>query len=692
MSKKDDEINRQLILNSGGADPEDYLTPKQLKRYNEGKDFGDFIDINVDLVMNQEEGLDEIIKKQDEDLTEKYKEQQNPQNPNTLEEILKEKETKGIIDEVMGPDEDDDEGRSQYVLNRLKLNQTRFTDPNRFQNQLDSSPEMTMQDISETYTDFKAGAMGGSILQDYSPLPKGVLPALTGTATAVTKKILGEVFESSFFKNLEPMTVYALGKKNSGNPNWRPNLKQFGYYPDTKDAVSQFGQQTVDDFMERARLHRVNRASAGKKEIMKDFNETLEIIRPDGTVDLGMVVRRKGYGNKLDLTDSSNYHVRTLSQVMNDVRVNTGWLTQQSSDVKAMQLVRSKLNQLKTNYSDDLVLAKLMEYGDEAYLEHMIGKDQYGWLWDRVEAPVPKGKTRPYPWVKAPERNHVDNLRLLVSKPYKTLKDQTEGRIKPLNIGKQNKDKYIINIEDPMTNPYAKDNPLHKSNPGNILIQTAKPSDKAPKTIGIIGDYLQDLYGPDFMKKYNGNELLAVFENMSPKDKKLYGLYAPKTTTVAGKRGSFQKVESATKYRRRIFDERIDLILKEKGKFSLQEIQTEVFNDLLNFYELFSAKANFVRRPKYVSDMMQKNAIKDIKFPFSKQKFDQFYSLKRKAEEDIARSIGLFETGQAPRMTKKAYNNLWRQLTEITAMDYNFKVDENDFTTRLYNIMNKYPE
>ena len=32
--------------------------------------------------------------------------------------------------------------------------------------------------------------------------------------------------------------------------------------------------------------------------------------------------------------------------------------------------------------------------------------------------------------MQAPERNHVDNLRLLVSKPYKTLKDQTEGRIK----------------------------------------------------------------------------------------------------------------------------------------------------------------------------------------------------------------------------------------------------------------------
>ena len=53
MSKKDDEINRQLIFNSGGANPEDYLTPKQLQRYNENPE--KFIDIDVDLAMNQEE-------------------------------------------------------------------------------------------------------------------------------------------------------------------------------------------------------------------------------------------------------------------------------------------------------------------------------------------------------------------------------------------------------------------------------------------------------------------------------------------------------------------------------------------------------------------------------------------------------------------------------------------------------------
>ena len=597
-----------------------------------------------------------------------------------------------VIDDILNlPQEQFQAAKKDYEQNRLN-NRPEF-DPNRAQEQLDSLPEITMQDVSETFVDFKTG------MEAFNKAPGGL--AIKGGAAVgavVLRRVAGKRIESfiedafspylkRFAEDASPykllkkkaITVYASSPKKRGNPNWKPNLQQFGYFPDTKDATSQFGQRTVDNFMERARQHRVARANLGKKELMKDFNETLEIVRDDGTIELGMVVRRKKYGNKLDLTDSSNYHVRTLSQVMEDVRVNTGWLTQQSDDVKAMQIVRSKLNQLKTQYSDDLVLAKLMEYGDQAYLEHMVGKAQYGWLWDIKEADPTK-----YPWLKAPERNHVDNLRLLVSNPYKKLKDTTETRIKPINLKLPKNQRYIINIEDPMTNPYARENPLHKSNPGNILIQTAKPSDKLPKTIGIVGDYLQDFYGEDFIKKYNGNELLVVFKNMSAADKKLYGLYEPKVIN--------RNVESAIKYRDRVLKERIELILKEQNKFSSQEIQTEVFNDLLNFYELFAGRANFVRRPQYVSDMMQRNAMKDIKFPFSKKKFDEFYFAKRKAEKDIATSISQYEAGKLPRMTKKAYNNLWKQLTEITAMDYNFKVDENDFTTRFYNIMNKYPE
>ena len=637
--------------------------------------------------MNEEEGLDEVIKKQDEDLTDKYKQQQNPQDPNTLENILKEKEAKGIIDEAMGPDEDDDEGISQYALNRLKLNQTRFTDPNRFQNQLDSIPEMTIQDLSELALDAKMAMETAKKVPGTLPIKAGAAVgsvALRRLGGKYMDNIIDTAMNSNFFKDREPITVYALGKK-------RFNLKRLGYFPDTKDAVSQFGQEAVDEFMEKGRLHRLSRSNLGKKELMKDFNETLDIIRDDGTEEIAMIVKRKKIGNKLDPTDSSNYHVRTLSQVMKQMRVETGWMNQQIPEVKAMQIIRSKLNQLGTKYSDDLVLAKLMEYGDEAYLEHMIAKDQYTWIWDQIEAynrePFKKNKIRPYPWVEAPERNHVDNLRLLVSRPYKTLKDQTEGRIRSLYNDdlvrkKDFKNAYIVNIEDPMTNPYTKANPLHKSNPGNILIQTAARSDKAPKTIGIIGDYLQDFYGKDFTKYYNGNELLTVFKQMSPDDKKLYSLYKPK---VIGR-----NVETATAYRRRVLNERIQLIVNEKGKFNNEEIQKEVFKDLLDFYELFSSKTQFVRRPQYVDDIMERSAKKVVDFPFDNNAHLEFYSQKRKAMVDLYEDIDAYETGRATRMTKKDYNNLWKQITEVGAMNYNFKADINDFQKNFLRIIGKY--
>ena len=175
--------------------------------------------------MNEEEGLDEVIKKQDEDLTKKYKEQQNPQDPNTLENILKEKEAKGLIDEVMGPDEDDDEGISQYALNRQKLNESRIFQEGRFQEQLDSLPKLTIQDISELAIDAKM-AMEAAKKAPGGPLIKGGAAA---GAVALRRllpqpnygKLIDNVFESSFFKNREPITVYALGKK-------RFNLKRLG--------------------------------------------------------------------------------------------------------------------------------------------------------------------------------------------------------------------------------------------------------------------------------------------------------------------------------------------------------------------------------------------------------------------------------------------------------------------------------
>ena len=160
-----------------------------------------------------------------------------------------------IIEEAMGPDEDDDEGISAYALNRQKLNASRNIDPNRFQEQLNtiqqfvdpSDPQfMTelLMDMKTGYSAFKS-APGGPLVKT------GAAAGAVGLRRLLPEvnypKLIDGVFDTDFFKNREPITVYALGKKNRGNPNWRPNLKQFGYFPDTKDAVSQFGEQTVAD-------------------------------------------------------------------------------------------------------------------------------------------------------------------------------------------------------------------------------------------------------------------------------------------------------------------------------------------------------------------------------------------------------------------------------------------------------------
>ena len=57
-------------------------------------------------------------------------------------------------------------------------------------------PEPTIQDLSETFADFKVGSMGGSLIADYVPLPRGVLPVLTGTAAATVGKFKDHIIKA----------------------------------------------------------------------------------------------------------------------------------------------------------------------------------------------------------------------------------------------------------------------------------------------------------------------------------------------------------------------------------------------------------------------------------------------------------------------------------------------------------------
>ena len=67
-----------------------------------------------------------------------------------------------------------------------------------------------------------------------------------------------------------------------------------------------------------------------------------------------------------------------------------------------------------------------------------------------------------------------------------------------------------------------------------------------------------------------------------------------------------------------------------------------------------------------------------------------FHDTKRAALKDLAGSIADYEAGRIPRMTKKDYNNLWKQIYEISTLDYNFQADVNDIADKLREITAKY--
>ena len=251
---------------------------------------------------------------------------------------------------------------------------------------------------------------------------RGVRTGLSGARRTILNNHYARTYTPNY-ELFDPAGSVGAAKLRRGNPNWRPNLQQLGYFPDTMDAASQFSKQQIDDLMERARLHRVDRQADGKLELMGRFDGFIETTRPDGTSELGIVIRRRKIADKENLTSSANYQVKTLSQLMKQMRVETKWMTNQAStEVRDRKIIVKKLNQLGKDHPDEL-LAKLMEFGDgSAYLEHKIGKSQFGWSWDLKEAQPDK-----YPWIEALERNDAKNLRLLVNKGYKKLKDTTEG-------------------------------------------------------------------------------------------------------------------------------------------------------------------------------------------------------------------------------------------------------------------------
>ena len=170
-----------------------------------------------------------------------------------------------IIEEVMGPDEDDDEGISTYALNRQKLNESRIFEENRFQNQVQTTKKVVgdfatgvVEDLSTPRgaTEFTldmitdAGILARSFPED---LVTGIsaVAARRGLQNIDYGKLIDEVFNTSIFR--KPVTPEGLempmmmsenlggfGKKNNKRifdiqQSLRPKTNQMDLFDNPSD-------------------------------------------------------------------------------------------------------------------------------------------------------------------------------------------------------------------------------------------------------------------------------------------------------------------------------------------------------------------------------------------------------------------------------------------------------------------------
>ena len=216
----------------------------------------------------------------EEEELKKARDQYDAENQQIYDEVTKgneelrrkqeQKSNEDIIDEVMGPDEDDDEGISTYALNRQKLNASRNIDPERFKNQMDtiqkfidpSDPAFMTELLMDMKTGYSAAksAPGG-------PIIKGGAAAGAIALRRMGGKYIDDMLDSIIPEG--PITVYAMGKsggKGKQPPNFSTitSFKKARYY-NSPDHTNKIMSELINTW--------------GMKNGIFDFNQ-YEIMRP----------------------------------------------------------------------------------------------------------------------------------------------------------------------------------------------------------------------------------------------------------------------------------------------------------------------------------------------------------------------------------------------------------------------------
>ena len=114
----------------------------------------------------------------------------------------------GILDEELGPDEDDDEAVSAYAANRAKLNASRTLEPNRMQTQYKEGMDAISKIVDPSDPAFISEFMF-DMATDASIVLKSDNPAVAAriiAARRLAKRAMKDLPKPNFIKQIEAIT------------------------------------------------------------------------------------------------------------------------------------------------------------------------------------------------------------------------------------------------------------------------------------------------------------------------------------------------------------------------------------------------------------------------------------------------------------------------------------------------------
>ena len=255
-----------------------------------------------------------------------------------LEERAKEKELKKKLN-------DEIEGNTR--------GSTSFSDPLRFQKQLtefnEKFPQPTFEDVSETYVDFKMGALGGSLINEYVPLPRGVLPALTGTAAATVGKFKKHIFKAIDDTGItQPFKIMfrgdLLGDTTLGIP--KPKRALFD-----ESELKRYIDEAFNYRKARLEEKTVQGFSPLRVDLMKGFGKTVK----NKSGQEFILVRKRKVPNKEVREAIENYQLRSIWSVEDQLVKKRGFEFNRTPQVAELNKLKIELNKFKNQHGDKSV-------------------------------------------------------------------------------------------------------------------------------------------------------------------------------------------------------------------------------------------------------------------------------------------------------------------------------------------------